>query len=452
MSLLRRSLGSSWLSAARVAAMMTIAVSLPDRSEACACVQAGPACQDFWNADAVFVGRVESVARADADQVITFVVQESFRGTVTGSLPSGQVLTIRTPASPACGYSFRTGRQYLVYASRVQGRSDLTTDRCTRTQPLERAFDDLSYIRTVSSGAGSPGRIFGSAVLRTRDLIRHRDRDHPLADLVLLLTSADFVARVTTDVAGNFELRGAPEGHYTAAVEPRSGVAGPLFPSEFDVKDTRACVQLSAVMRSTAVVRGRLVNATGAAVPGVTIELTVPAGLDQNPGPERLRTLTRRDGTFEVDGIGPGRYVLGINTMPGFTPRLIYPGVESVRAATIVPVRAGVSVDLTDFVIPAYISFVQIPGVVLDSAGAPAVGARVFLAGPSDGDRILSAPAITDESGRFVLSAAAGQQYRIFAERPYAGSQSSRVDATDVISVTAAPHLALHKLSLRPLH
>ena len=104
-------------------------------------------------------------------------------------------------------------------------------------------------------------------------------------------------------------------------------------------------------------------------------------------------------------------FIVGLNTTRESTPRLIYPGVNSLRGAKLVTVRAGDEIELHDFVIPANISFVAIPGVVRTAPECPASGARVFLAGPQEGDHIVSEPAITDGSGQFVLSAPAGRQY-----------------------------------------
>ena len=145
-----------------------------------------------------------------------------------------------------------------------------------------------------------------------------------------------------------------------------------------------------------------------------------------------------------------------LHPWPQYNPR-IYTSTDISRCGLVawrqlVTVRAEDEIKLDDFVIPANISFVTIPGVVRDSTGVPAVGARVFLAGPQEGDHIVGEPAITDESGQFVLSAPAGRQYRLFAERARPGSASSRVDVTDVINVTATFDRTVRKLTLRALH
>jgi hypothetical protein len=274
-----------------------------------------------------------------------------------------------------------------------------------------------------------------------------------MAGVVVALTNGEVTTRVTTDGVGAFAARGVPPGSYQASVELPPGVVGSIAPASFELKDARACAEISAVLRSDVRIRGRVVDSSRRAVPGITVDLTVSAGLDRAPGPERMRSLTRADGTFELAGVPPGRFVIGINTDPGSTPLVLYPGVDSLEDAAIVTVRAGADLELDDLVVPEHTAFVQIPGVVLDGAGVPAEGARVFLAGPFDGDHILGEPAVTDQFGRFVLSAAAGQQYKLFAERARASGRSSRVDASDsvLLTVSAATH-PFQKLRLRPLH
>jgi hypothetical protein len=432
----------------RIAIGWLTATALADPAAACPCVRPGPPCQEFWNATAVFVGRVESLARASPDSVsVTFKVQEWFLGT------RHQTVTLRTPAgAAACAYPFRSGREYLVYAVSVAGTSDLTTSLCSRTQLVERASADLEYARSLSSDSPPAARVFGRVVLRNRDLARRRDRDRPLSGATVSVLGSESVLQITADTMGAFSLSGLVAGRYAASVRSVRGDAGVIVPGDFELKDARACMEVEAVVHAAATVRGRVVDASGRAIPGLTIDLTVPDGLDRNPHAERVRALTRGDGTFELRGVPEGRFIVGINTTRESTPRLIYPGVDAVRAATVVAVRAGDAIDLHDFVIPANISFAAIQGVVREATGVPAVGARVFLAGPNVGDHIVGEPAITDEFGQFVLSAPAGQQYRLFAERSRPGSAGSRVDATDVLTVTASLERAVQKLTLRALH
>jgi hypothetical protein len=271
--------------------------------------------------------------------------------------------------------------------------------------------------------------------------------------VVVSLSGPEITRRETTDRSGLFTAGGLPPGRYEAKLELPPGFEGSVVPAAFDLPDARACVELSATVKSSAVLTGRVVDSAGRALAGLTVEVTVAQGIDSTPGPERIRTLTLPDGTFELRGVPPGTFVVGVNTAPGATPRVIYPGVDLLRDAQPVTMRAGVDIRLDDFVVPARFSFAPIEGIVVDAAGRPAEGARVFLAGPEPGDHILGGPAITDMLGRFVLTAAAGQEYSVFAERARSGGTAPRLDVSVPVrvAVTGTAHPS-QKLTLRALH
>ena len=84
---------------------------------------------------------------------------------------------------------------------------------------------------------------------------------------------------------------------------------------------------------------------------------------------------------------------------------------------------------------------------MLDAGGAPAEGARVFLRGVGDNDRIVSEPVIADFMGRFVV-AGSGTEYGVFAERARASGRTAAIDATNTLRVTAADGLAPIRLVL----
>ena len=197
-----------------------------------------------------------------------------------------------------------------------------------------------------------------------------------------------------------------------------------------------------------------MVDAGGRPVPGSTIELTVPVGLDSPLGPERIRTVTRGDGQFELARVPAGNFVVGINTQRGREgalpdPRVFYPGVPTLTGARRIAVAAGERVDLADFVLPASVKYVAISGLVTDAGGVPTAAARVYLKGPVEADYILSEPVETDGSGRFVLAAIEGRDYRVFAERPRDDSAAGRIDSSEQVTFTSAADLRPIKLTLR---
>jgi hypothetical protein len=99
---------------------------------------------------AVFAGEVVEIDRpslpikSSIDPVtVTFRTSESWKG------PEGGMLKVRTPVSGvSCGYKFRSGESYLVYASEafiVEGEG-LEVSSCSETKPLSEASADLEAL------------------------------------------------------------------------------------------------------------------------------------------------------------------------------------------------------------------------------------------------------------------------------------------------------------------
>ncbi len=115
---------------------------------ACTCIRVPPE-ESFERSTAVFAGRVvekefsksipELILRgySSADPVkVTFEVSEIWRG------PDYKTIVLTTAVSEAsCGYSFREGEEYLVYAYGKENR--LETGLCSGTKLLSEAQADI---------------------------------------------------------------------------------------------------------------------------------------------------------------------------------------------------------------------------------------------------------------------------------------------------------------------
>jgi hypothetical protein len=99
-------------------------------------------------ADAVFVGRVETLNETDSAKEAVFTVDKTFKG---GDGDSVRVMTEKYGLS--CGVDFMPGHSFIVYAylrqdSVVEPISDekLWTNSCTRTRLLTYAQDDMEIL------------------------------------------------------------------------------------------------------------------------------------------------------------------------------------------------------------------------------------------------------------------------------------------------------------------
>lgn len=434
-----------------------LAAPVPD-AEACRCFEPGPPCQAYWTTDVIFRGRVESISRpadrtVDPHQfvMVRFTLLEPFKGV------EGATVEVRTPTGPAsCALRFSKGREYVVHASRANGV--ISTNSCSRTARVERAADDLEFARNIASGGVPLGRISGRVVLRSRSLWSSQYHTRPMRDVpVTLRRGDDFSVTIRTNRSGEYAAGGLEAGTYSIAVEPPGRFRVEVPPAGIVLPDVRGCAVADVDVHPDGRVAGRVVDPSGNPVRGLTVDLTPggdPEARQLSPNPDRLQTATRLDGSYEFTGVSPGRFIVGINTRPDSVvadARVLHPGVTRAQEATVISVPAGGDIELRDLVIPSTVSFVEITGVIFDSGQVPVEGARVYLRGPAERDIILTAPVVTDLSGRFTITAVADQEYVVFAEHPNRNAHG-RLDSTDLVRVIATPTPVRLKLTLRPPH
>lgn len=136
-------------------------------AQACSCMPSGPVCQAYWNTDAVFdatVVRIERAAREDilgnelvtsSKRLVTLDVRHTWKGLGSGHL---QVLTNEYEA--ACGFTFKEGVRYLVFAR--QGRSgELEVSLCSATREFDGTGDAAAFLASLGK-PGVGGRVFGT--------------------------------------------------------------------------------------------------------------------------------------------------------------------------------------------------------------------------------------------------------------------------------------------------
>ncbi len=112
---------------------------------ACSCVPPGTPAEELKKSTAVFAGKVIGIEAprlvvSSANPVkVTFEVSKVWKG------PSSKNVVITTALNEAsCGYSFKEGREYIVYAHGKE--NELSTGICSRTKLLSDAREELAEL------------------------------------------------------------------------------------------------------------------------------------------------------------------------------------------------------------------------------------------------------------------------------------------------------------------
>jgi hypothetical protein len=132
-----------------------LVVLLPDYASACSC-GGGSSKEEIvdWSLShpgAVVSGEVVDVEKGSFSSSVTLRVFEVWKG------PQRETLELSTPNDgAACGYPFKEGQEYLVYAywgnQGTPPRPGLKVDLCSQTKPLSSAGEDLALLEKLGNG------------------------------------------------------------------------------------------------------------------------------------------------------------------------------------------------------------------------------------------------------------------------------------------------------------
>jgi hypothetical protein len=131
--------------ASLVLAVLGLLLLLPDCASACSCGGGGSREEMVeWalsHPGAVVSGKVVDVEKGSSTSSVTLRVYEMWKG------PQRETLEMSTPSyGAACGYPFKEGQEYLVYAYWGNQGTPLKVDLCSSTKPLSEAGADLTLL------------------------------------------------------------------------------------------------------------------------------------------------------------------------------------------------------------------------------------------------------------------------------------------------------------------
>lgn len=187
------------------------------RAAACDCVGYPSPAQAFESATAVFVGTVVGVKSevegepVYGEQTAVLRAEEVFKG-----LQAGGEITLRQPGHN-CAPKYKTGWRGLFYANYDPKTKAWEVYGCGRNSQLERAADDLLYLRALPLSA-QRNRVSGTLGRYEDGPGRGFDFVGPLVGVKVKIKGTDKTYEATTDSNGVYEIYDLPAGTYS--IEP----------------------------------------------------------------------------------------------------------------------------------------------------------------------------------------------------------------------------------------
>src|SRR5438067_5218582 len=203
-------------------AALSLALALcPRAATACSCASSGPPCQGYFQVDAVFVGTARSISTVEGTpdsayqrRTVAFAVERAFRG-----VPGTAADVATGMGGGDCGYDFKVGERYLVYAYR-NARSGLAASICSRTRPIAKAEEDLQYLETLPP-SGTGARVYGVVTHWERNLATGDGHKYGPVPFVHVQLRGELAALESeSDEQGRYAIAGIPPGTYDLQAIP----------------------------------------------------------------------------------------------------------------------------------------------------------------------------------------------------------------------------------------
>jgi 5-hydroxyisourate hydrolase-like protein (transthyretin family) len=405
---------------------LLLVFALPGFAQACMCSVSEPPCESAWKASAVFLGTVSELTRESREPDAQGVVQANgFLGThaifdvgeaFLGMEGRGKRVEICTGMGAGdCGYSFRLGQQYIVYAEQTEDGL-LVTSMCSRTSPVEAAREDLAYLRSLKDGAQSA---FVSGVVVNGESGSRYDLPSGVSGVKVTLTGASKKNSLITGEDGSFRFNDLAAGKYKLTVSKDGYI---LLQGESEVEvHPNGCVDAWQSIVTDRRITGKVIGADGAPASGIQIELVPTRPTDENSLPFPVaQAKTDDNGNYELKNIRSGEYYLGINLAR--TPskempyaRYFYPGTEDPSNAGLAAIGDQPGTKTFDFPIPPPQKERSVQGIVYWPDGRLAEKVNIFLEDRRWPWQTNVVSATTESDGRFKISVFDGTRYRIHA-------------------------------------
>lgn len=380
-----------------LAAVITVSALFTAEGRGCSCrFGGGPPCEEYWRVEAIFAGTALAQKLIEVDEgsykfqrrLMRFKLDEAFKGMTAGA----EVEILTGLGGGDCGYPFKIGERYLVYASRDRkDDSRWYSGICTRTRLLAEAEEDLAYFRNLpAAGAGATikGRIVRQSIPLKDD---SRFATTPLESIKVTVEGQDRRYETLTDKEGYYQVSGLTAGHYKVRADLPTAV-GRLAQTEVNVVD-RGCAAADLKAQVDGQISGRVMDQEGRPL-NVRVDVIAVEDVAETAPQGRMR-FSQDDGRYQLQWLPPGRYYVGINLIGAPSARCPYsrtylPGVEKIADAQIVTLSEGQKLEDQNIILPAGTPDLEVEVEIVWPNGTPADAAVAMLHGESSSLQFVS--------------------------------------------------------------
>lgn len=394
--------------------------------EACSCAQTS--CRQATEYDAVFEATVEAVEPPAAGPAGLWSSADRITVRLRDLRPvrgeaGTQVVTARSGMS--CGYPFRVGTRYLIFARRNEDTGRLHVDSCGLTRWSEGASGMVRYLESLSA-PDAGGRVWGRVVMPSASRLAA-----PMASMRVTISGPRELEAVT-NAKGEFEFVGLPPGSYSVGltVPPNRPELLSFRQQTISLEGAYACGEILLWPRIQSRVEGRVLDQTGAPIVGVDVAL--------DSGNGTTTAITDDEGHYAVDGLPEGRYTARVRAEPdrnGLAPLTSDP-IEA-QLTRQVTLAMGGHVVLEPIRLQRFMR-TTLTGRIVDPSGAGLGGVTLWVVAVDDRRR-WPRRFVTDGDGRFSVPVYAGRrQQLIVGDRQEPRAEITIVAGSEPVTITVA--------------
>jgi hypothetical protein len=265
------------------------------------------------------------------------------------------------------------------------------------------------------------GTIFGTLNRRLTALERK-----PLPNVKVLAARGRKVYSGTTDQHGNFEITGLPKGTYRIGADLGEAFALELEGNDEPVRvEPHGCFEADLTAVNNATISGRITLPAGQKIEGTEVLARATTGTGSD-----LTGAADRHGRYEIVGLSPGEYVVGVNLGSNFPtakapfPATYYPGTHSLDEAKRFVIQGPAHFSDVDISVPVAGEVVNLKIQATFEDGRPAQDQPIGL---SDTGYGIRGGRDTDAQGMASLPVVRGTRYVVMAYRGTTGGCAAPV-------------------------